>query len=235
MHEIAFADVSCPERHVVLKLPLRDFCIGHRLLLLRQRNPLLWMPEADFNLLPFANQVFYLLEAVYVCGQSYAHRIKLEKGAGIIDRFLNWLKVKAWHRRRKREETDWALELANFRNYLNSSRLITDFKGQREGFPFLPTVAAPDAKGRALGAPYDTSLVQFLIRELRLSAEQAFEYPLALAEVHYLTWLEREGGLRILNAFEMEFEEYCREGNEKAAKLAAEKAAKPAETPVQKA
>ena len=223
MHEIAFADVSCPERHVVLKLPLRDFCIGHRLILLRQRNPLLWMPEAEFNLLPFANQVFYLLEAVYVCGQSYAHRIKLEQGAGIVDRFLNWLKVKAWHWRRKREETDWALELANFRNYLNSSRLITDFKSKREGFPFLPIVASPDAKGRPMGAPYDASLIQFLIREMRVEPKAAFEYPLALAEVNYLAWLEREGGLRILNAFEMEFEEYCREENDKAAKLAAEK------------
>lgn len=186
------------------------------------------MPEADFNLLPFSEQVFWLLEAVYACGQSYAHRKKLEQGAGIIDRFLNWVKVKAWHRRRKREETDWALELAHFRNYLNSSRLITDFNSQREGFPFLPITASPDAKGRALGAPYDVSLIQYLIREHRLTPEAAFEYPLALAEVNYLAWLEREGGLRILNAFEMEFEEYCREGNERDAKLAAEKQAQKA-------
>jgi hypothetical protein len=67
-----------------------------------------------------------------------------------------------------------------------------------------------------------------LIRELRLTQEEAHEYPLALAEVHYLSWLEREGGLRILNAFEMEFEEYCREGNEKLEKLAAEKQAQKA-------
>jgi len=228
LHEIAFADVSCPERHVVLKLPLRDFCIGHRIILLRQRNPLLWMPEAEFNLLPFATQVFWLLEAVYVCGQSYAHRKTLEQGAGPIDRLINWLKVKAWHRRRKRGETDWALELANFRNYLSSSRLITEFKSRREGFPFLPTVASPDAKGRPMGAPYDVSLVQFLMRELRLTSEEAHEYPLALAEIHYLSWMEREGGLRILNAFEMEFEDYCREENEKAAKLAAAKKAEQA-------
>jgi len=228
LHEIAFADVSCPERHVVLKLPLRDFSIGHRLILVRQRNPLLWMPESEFNLLPFSNQVFWLLEAVYVCGQSYSHRKKLEQGAGIIDRFLNWVKVKAWHRRRKREETDWALELANFRNYLNSSRLITDFKSRREGFPFLPTIPSPDAKGRPLGAPFDACLLQFLIREFRLTPEEAHEYPLALAEAHYLSWLEREGGLRIMNAFDMEFEDYCREENEKAAKLAAEKQAQKA-------
>jgi len=181
------------------------------------------MPESEFNLLPFANQVFHLLEAVYVCGQSYAHRKKLEQGAGPIDRLLNWIKVKAWHRRRKREETDWALELSNFRAYLNAARLVTDPKTKKDGQPFLPTASTPDAKGRALGTPYDASLLQFLIRELRVSEVDAYEYPLALAEIHYLSWLEREGAIRILNAFETEFEEYCRVENEKAAKLAEEK------------
>jgi hypothetical protein len=219
LHELAFADVCCPERQVVLKLPLRDFCIGHRLILLRQRNPLAWMPEAEFNLLPFATQVFWLLEAVYVCGQSYAHRKQLEQGAGVLDRFLNWFKVKAWHRRRRREDTDWALELANFRNYLNTARLITDYKGRRDGFPFMPIGSVPDSKGRSLGAPHDASLLQFLIRELRLTPTEAHEFPMALAEMHYLSWLEREGGIRILNAFETEFEEYCQAEDKKAAAL----------------
>lgn len=174
------------------------------------------MPESDFNLLPFEVQVFHLLKAVYICGQSYSHRKRLEQGAGLTARLFNWLAVKVWHWRRKREETDWALELANFRNYLGAARLITEYNDKRDGFPFLPTIAAPDAKGRALGAPHDALLIQFLVREFHLSPEAAHEHPLALAEVHYLSWLEREGGLRILNAFETEFEEYCAEENEKA-------------------
>lgn len=209
MHELCFSDVSCPDRHVVLRLPLRDFSIGHRLILLRQRNPLLWMSEEEYNSLPTTQQIYWLIEAVYVCGQSYAFRKRLEQGAGTIDRLRNWMAVKAWHWRRRREKTDWALETANFRNYLNQGKLTTEYKHRREGFPFMPIAEALDSKGRSLGAPYDALLVSFLMREMRFTEAQAMEYPLALAEIYYLTSAERDGGVRVLNWFETQFEEKC--------------------------
>lgn len=169
------------------------------------------MPGEEFNFLPTTQQIFWLIEAVYVCGQSYAFRKRLEQGAGIFDRLRNWLAVKLWHRRRKKGETDWALEVANFRNYLNQGRLTTQYKERKEGFPFMPIAEALDAKGRSLGSPYDALLVSFLIREMRFTEAQAMEYPLALAEIYYLAAAERDGGVRVLNWFETQFEEKCQE------------------------
>lgn len=205
----------------MLELPLLDFCIGHRLILLRQRNPLLWQPPADFNLLPFERQTFWLIEAIYTCAQSFAMRQRLEKAPGFsVARLRNRLAVWCWHRRRKRAKLNWPRETAKFQNYLASARIITEYKEKREGCPFMPTTAGPDAKGRALGAPCDAALIQFLCRELHMTEAAALEYPLGLAQAHYLTFLEREGNLRILNAFEMEFEDMTVELDLKAAKEA---------------
>lgn len=197
-------------------MPLLDFCIGHRLILLKQRNPFLWMEESDFNNIPFEKQCFWLIESVYTCAQSHAFRRRFESGSvGHIELWWHRRKVSSWHRRRKREcpkradsvKDYWAVEIAKFRNYLNLSRVIEDFNARREGFPFLPTNSMPNSDGRALGGPYDAALIQFLTDRLGVTEAQAFEYPLARAQIHYLTWLEREGNLRILNATEMEFRE----------------------------
>jgi len=196
----------------VLQLPLRVFSIGHRLILLRQRNPLLWQSEEGFNARTSVEQHFWLIEGVYTCAQSYAARTALENGmAGAWARWRNRLAVRAWHWRRQRAKTDWALELANFRNYLAAARICTSFEDRREGFPFMPTMeAAGEERGRLLGGPWDAAIMQFLVRErLCADAAAALEFPLALAQAHYLTWQEREGGLRILNADEMEFKEQC--------------------------
>ena len=217
MHEFCFSDVSLPDRQAVLELPLLDFCIGHRLILLRQRNPLLWQTEADFNLLPFARQNFWLVEAVYVCAQSFAGRQRLEKEPTRWALWQNRRLVRKWHRHIRRAEGGvrtgvpglayWALEAAKFRNYLAGARIITEFEERREGFPFMPVTGMPEADGRSLGGPTDAALLQFLVRELRLDLAAALEYPLGLAQAHYLSHLERTGNLRIMNADEMEFKE----------------------------
>jgi len=177
-----------------------DFSIGHRLILLRQRNPLVWMPEADYGQLGFEEQIKWLKAAVNVCS---------------LPMFPNWRTRLQWHWRNWRAERawrrfspfDWALETAKFRIYIDQSRIITEFKDQREGFPFMPTLPMPDASGRSLGGPYDAALLQFLVREFRLDLREALQFPLAQAQIHFLTWLEREGNLRVMNAFETEFEE----------------------------
>ena len=101
----------------------------------------------------------------------------------------------------------WSTEVAKFRNYLAASRLATEFDERRDGFPFLPVNGAPEAEGRALGGPYDAALIQFIIRELRLSISEAMEYPFGLAQAHFLVWGERQGNIRILNSDETTFRE----------------------------
>ena len=220
MHEICFAEVACPQKHVVLNLPLRNFSIGHRILLLRQRNPLLWADETFFNQLIFQDQVMWLVEAVFICATSFAERIRLEQPSVLGWRqALNWLDVKGWHWRRGK--TDWAAETAKFHNYLNASRVITEYNEQRDGFPFLPCTRSDDAKGRSLGAPYEALLIQFLVGQGLCRGEaEALEYPYGAAVAHYLTYREKEGALKIINAEEFDFEESCRERDEKAAKEA---------------
>lgn len=220
MHELSFSEVSCPQVHVVLGISLPELSIGTSLLLSSASNPLLWTSEAHFNSLPYQQQISTLIEAVLICSAPYTIRIKLAQPS-----FLGWRmklqlwSVKFWHwKRRLAGKTDWAAEIALFRNYLNAARVITDYAQRREGFPFLPCVSAEGAKGRALGGPYEAALIQFLLQAgLAGSEVAALEYPLALAQMHYLTYLEREGALKIINAAEMEFEEGCRAQDEKAA------------------
>ena len=289
-HEFSFSDVASPSQHFCLTLPLRDFSIGHRIIFMHQRNPLVFGDEAEFNKLPDETRIFWLIESVTVCNQSYANRKLLEKGqsnwfswifnklrsdfryrrwrkereksqlefttgkkpalkrvkavkflilmillccAWKAGRFTGWLVVSGFHHHFFRGLTGWlmiafagwmtfqtfrlkpkikpkesvrdlsgwwAAETAEFRNYLSASRIITDFKSRRDPFPFLPCASVPDAKGRTFGAPYEAQLIQFLIRSrLCVDTEAAMEYPFALAEMHYLTYLEREGALQIMN------------------------------------
>lgn len=296
MHEFTFADVACPPRHVVLNLPLLDFTLGHRILLSRARNPLLGLDEALFNALTMRAQISALIEAVFICAQTYAENRALE------DPHCPWFKrwklnrqVKAWHRARRKVERQWErdvaqfpslegagvgseppsphepsppwgeggrrpdevrrthsnpapigkqsggevspadsgywpVEIAKFRNYIASSRVNTDpnqfpsleglgVGSEKNGCNItLPCMAAEKTasdssfpgSNRSLGAPYDAVLVQFLLKTgLCRTEAECLEYPFALAEVHYLTHLEKEGCLRILNAQEWEFAADC--------------------------
>lgn len=233
-HEFSFADVAAPRQHFCLTLPLRDYSIGHRLIFMRQRNPLVFGDEASFNSLPIETRIFWLIESVTICNQTYAHREQLEKSP--TRPLLRQIERDASHWRKERSRAQkeflkarpgtigpawtekptltgyWLLAVSEFRNYLNASRIRTEFKaevpGGRPPGPMLPCSPMPDAKGRSLGGPYEATLIQFLLSR-RLCADEAatFEYPFALAEMHYLTHLEREGSIRIINAAEMQFEQ----------------------------
>lgn len=238
MHEFTFADVACPPRHVVLNLPLLDFTLGHRILLSRARNPLLGLDEAHFNALPMQRQIAALIEAAFTCAQSYAENRALESPhCPLFKRLRLTLQVKLWHWTRRRSEkrwqnqaTDtgepapgsyWSVEIAHFRNYLAASRINTDAEDLTSDIrsptsgPRMPCLGPekPVTDGsptRRFGAPYDATLVQFLLQNgLCRSEAECMDYPFGLAEAHYLTHLEKEGCLRILNATEWTFADDC--------------------------
>src|SRR5208283_5190066 len=143
----------------------------------RQRNPLLTRSEEEFNQLPYAEQILWIIEAVYICAKSCRERTRLEYASLLGWRqVVNWLDVKGWHWRRKgspvgcwklkahlSRQLDWAVELVHLRNYFNSARVITDYDERKKGFPWLPCTRSEDAKGRSLGAPFEAILIQFLI------------------------------------------------------------------------
>ena len=219
VHEFAFADLTCQERYTILELPMRDFTVGHRLILLRQRNPLLWQPAEDFKAETLEYQKFWLRSAVTVCS---------------LPMFPAWLTRFKWRRAnrranrktRKLDRWGWVREVKRFREYLDKSRIITDFDLKKDGCIFLPTAAMPESDGRETGGPHDATLIQFLIRELVLPYRVALDFPFAQAEAHYLVWLEKQGALRILNRDETEFKEQNALRNLEAAKAAGFKTAK---------
>ena len=192
---------------------MHDFSIGHRLILLRQRNPLLWASEADFNSLPFEQQIMWLISAATVCSLPINPGFWTKLKHSFDVRCNRWI-------RRKFNQADWALEIANFRNYLAASQIITRYEDRREGFPFMPTVSGTDSESRSLGGPYDATLIQFLVKIFRLTQSEAMQYPVGLAQSHFLVHLEREGGLKILNGEEMDFKDYSRQRDMEAAKAA---------------
>lgn len=219
--EFSFADCALPQRHVVLGLPLRDYSVGHRLLFLRQRNPLLWSSQADFDSLPFETQTAWLIEAVTVCNQTFAWRRGLENDqTGELEKKFKadskkWADARTDLQKQFQSENPksslsdwWALEIAKFRNYIAAQTVITDIEHRRDPFPFLPCTSVPEATGRTLGSPYDASLIQFLLSSRLCQNEaEAMEYPFGLAEMHYLTHLEHEGALRIMNSEEIRLRE----------------------------
>ena len=212
-NEFNFADCVLPQRHVVLGLPLRDYSVGHRLLFLRQRNPLLWSAQADFDSLPFETQTAWLIEAVTVCNKSFAWRRQLENDeTGEIEKKFK-ADSKKWADLREKDSAGdvtayWPAEIAKFRNYIASQTVITDIEHRRDPFPFLPCTSVPEATGRSLGSPYDASLIQFLVASRLCQNEaEAMEYPFGAAEMHYLTHLEHEGALRVMNNEEIQLRE----------------------------
>ena len=190
-----------------------DYSIGHRLILLRQRNPLVWMAEADYQELDFAEQIKWLMAAVNVCSLPMFPNWRTRL-------LWRWRNARATSGRRRFTPKDWVREIGKFRQYLNQSRIITEFNERRDGFPFMPTTPMPEANGRGLGGPHDAALLQFLVREFRLDLREALQFPLAQAQIHFLTWMEQEGNLRVMNAFEIEFEEESARLDLEAAKAA---------------
>lgn len=103
MNDIAFADAARPARRVILNLLMADYSIGHELLLLQQRNPLVIMSEQEFNGLATSDKVSAISRAALACCQTWGKRNNPHR----------WLTYWRW----KNRNTDYALAIADFQNY----------------------------------------------------------------------------------------------------------------------
>ncbi len=224
MHELAFADATRPTPVSVLKLPLRTFTLGHELLLLRQRNAFMLLPESDFNALLWPWQRLQLQRAVLVCYRDWEGNQKPER----------FLKLWNWFTR----NADLRVAIADFRNYLAEHRqllpsLSSDVPEDAEAYQ-IANRGEEIGGGRSLGAPMLAQLVNFA-QERRLGTELGFQtlwdVPYALAGNLYFTDLERNGQMHIENFREREEREAMAKhradvANEKAAEAAAAAAGK---------
>ncbi len=190
MHDAAFAVAALPSPARVLGLSLRPYSIGHELWLLREDSP--FAKEDRVSTGPDSRSD--LIRAVWTCSLTWK-----EIRGGRAD-WLKPLKLAIWTARLTRMDFDQA-ETA-FRDYL----LL--------GSDLAPTDRDPKDTSRPLGGPHLARLILFLIRELRKTEEEAFDYPMALANWHYATWLEKEGAVRVLNEDEVGFLKWVAEQEE---------------------
>lgn len=128
MIDCAFADASRPARCVIARLPMLDYSIGHELLLLRNRNPLVLISLAEFDKLSKPQQIFSIIQAVMICSRTWAENKKP----------FRWQRLWEWTSRR----TDWPLAIAEFRNY------------RAQGSTMPLTRSPKESEGRSLQGPH---------------------------------------------------------------------------------
>jgi len=191
MHDAAFADATRPTPVVVLHYPLRDYSIGHELLLQRLGNPLVEATPDVFASLGEPEQRTAVYQAALICHNTWAQNQKPER----------WLKLFQWVRR----HDPIAPAVVAFREYRNEAMLLPRVK-----------CAHPEEPGRIPGAPFLARVVLFLVTEMRLTEEQAFDTGMRKACFYYFSYAESQGGIHILNDDDFSFEEYCAREDAKA-------------------
>lgn len=184
MHDFEFSQAVRPPQSRVLRLTLRDYSIGHEIRLLQSHNPLLASREY-FDGLPTIIQRAAVIRAVLVCCQTWAQSKRPHR----------WLRLWGWLNRK----ADFALAIAEFRNYRAAGTLLPPLTGE---YADLICNGAQERKGRALGAPFLSRLVNFV--SALPAVREPMDMPFGHASFLYLTAMEGDGSLKIANQQETE-------------------------------
>ena len=178
--DAAFARAAVPAPTKVLNLPLRPYAVGHALWLEALGNPLAGECEGA--------TAAQIVEAVWICAHGWRELAEQHR------RWLTLVKVWVWRRRCR------GARLA---------RALGEFQAYRRAGSSVPAVEGMGSGGRVAGAPLLARVVQFLVGRLGRTEEEALDYPLGLAYWHFAAYQEAQGNLKILNADEVEFLEWC--------------------------
>ena len=168
----AFADAARPSRAVVLRLLMLPYSIGHEIQLTQEGNALL-APWDVFNSLTAGQQCYSVARAAQICCRTW--RENQNKPIG------RWF-LKRW--RFYNRNADYALEIANFRNY-------------RAAGSTFPAIGKPDGDGRVLGSP-------FMARLLAFAGMENIDMPLGMAQWMYFATAEADGSCKVLNDHEQQ-------------------------------
>lgn len=185
MHELQFAEAAVPFPATVMDIPLRPYSLGHELILLARHNPILCLAREDFDRLSSLQQIHALMFALEVCAPQRPR----------------WWLWKILHR-----QPNWALGVAEFRNYLEAGRrslpvLSAENKEDAEAYDIANGGDGLEA-GRELGSPTIAHLIHYAIAELRLTHAEALESPYGYVAGLYLAQLEAKGQLFVENTKE---------------------------------
>ena len=134
MNSLAFADAARPARSVILRLPMLDYSIGHEIILLRERNPLIVPDET-------ADDVKYIkaiIRAAMVCSRTW------EENRNPFRSFGMW----SWFVKRM----DFNRAIQDWQHY------------RAAGVTGPEVRSASDGTGRALGSPHVARLLEFAMK-----------------------------------------------------------------------
>jgi hypothetical protein len=195
MQDIGFADgvkgggvAQCralrPAR--VLGIDLADYSVGHELMLLELRNALVFLDERDFAALSFSEQAVTVMEAAWVCSNSWMENHSRRGWR------WHWL----WCRRLRWTKPDWALAVAEFRNYRREGSTVPVI------VPSESIMHRKSEGGRALGSPLLAGVLRIGF-EL-LGPARGYDLPLGMGQWLYFERAERDGGLQVANGTELQ-------------------------------
>ena len=193
MHDAALSRAALPDPTVILGLALRPYSIGHELFLIRERC---WYQAA---LRPQD-----LMKAALICCQTWDETRRMT---------TDWLlgpKLSVWHWRIRKllREPYLTRELAAFAAYREDGSLEFPLSGITR--PNSGPVKTPP------GAPFLLRLQQFLMIKLGLAEAEAWDYPLGLAKMRWMSYWEEEGGIEIYNSFDADHDKFVAEMEAKA-------------------
>ena len=196
MHEYIFTDALLPASVSVLRLTLKPFCLGHQILLIRERNAFLTHSETQFNALPADEQKRQLRMAALICSKSWTENHQRDRGLTV----WKWLVRNA----------NYPVEIAHLRLYLASAHesVFYTLNPKNEDDVRADDICADAAgyeplhklRGRSLGAPLIARLLDFVATGDKFRAygfPTPYDFPYGAALNLYLTHLEAEGSTRI--------------------------------------
>lgn len=192
MHDEAFADAARPAPRCLLSLPLLPYSIGHEIILLSKRNPIVCLTLEDFAKLPIERAVASVINAADVCSMNWRENHEF------FHTFLDkWRIKRQWQRWEKaNKHTDWALAIADFRNYRLEGSTCPRITDNR--FSESP---AEGEGGRSFGSPFLARLIVFL-RKSGVANAEVMDYPMGRAAFEYLAAQEDENRVQVENETE---------------------------------
>lgn len=189
MHDLAFADAARQAPVRILRLQMLPFSIGHELLLLNQRNALLF---ENFNTIEAELQRKAIIRAALVCYRTWRENHRPERNLTV----WGWM-IKG---------SDWAAEIAEFRNYRDAGSSGPPAPTQ-EAYEIAAMIQGEEL-GREFGGSYLARLMSYSLKVFSgLGYETPFDVPMAFLNHVYVSELEVTGNARIENRKEAQVRE----------------------------
>lgn len=191
MHDLQFSDSVRPTQARVLGLMMLPYSIGHEIILLSQRNPLLF-DQQFFDKLEFSEQRLAVVRAALVCYKGWRQSFVPEKN------LLLW----GW----KNRKANISLEIAEFRNYRTAGSASPP-SPSKEDYEIANGLQNEES-GREFGGSHLARLLAYVsVISKSMGYDTPYDFPFGLANFMYLSDLEIAGNCRIENSREAQVRE----------------------------